>query len=87
MREHILSRGSEFIPYISSQKTYYDFQSQINYLEKNYENKLIHSQEINGPTIKTESLEASDHDNIVMQCFLKGPTATTYTIEESDKDN
>lgn len=90
MREHILSRTSEYIPHISSEKTHYDFRSQVNYSEENFQNKLTHNHSCKGPTAVTETVEPSDLDNIInissLQHSLKGPTHLTFTVEQTDTD-
>lgn len=90
MKEHILSRSSEYIPHCLSEKTHYDFASQINYLDEKFLNKLIHGHEGKGPTAVTETVEPSDQDNVVIalshQLSLQGPTSMTYTVEKTDKD-
>lgn len=90
MREHILSRSSEYIPHSSSAKTHYDFTSQVNYLDEEFHNKLIYGFGPKGPTAVTETVEPSDQDNVIIalshQLSLKGPTTMTYTVEQTDKD-
>lgn len=91
MKEHILSRGSEFIPLISSIERHYDFESQVNYVEEKFENKLIHEYGPKGQTIVTEAVEMNDPDNILgfvpNRHLFNEPTKLTYTVENTDTDN
>lgn len=93
MKEHILSRGSEFIPHISSLETHYDFESQVNYLEENFENKAVFNKTCKDKTKLTETVEQSDRDQVVgfTPAYFNSQklytTKATFTVENTDKDH
>lgn len=79
MKEHILSSYSSKIEKLRV-NSYYDFETQLSYCEKDFVNKII-SKGVHCGTIHTFTVEASDPDEIVL-----GSTTVTKTLEASDPD-
>lgn len=83
MKSHVLSSVSSKIEAQEITHSYYDFNTQISYMDKIHANKLVQRKGLQC-TGTTKIIEGSDTDGS-MYSVLKG-TVLTETVEDSDAD-
>lgn len=82
MRKHILSSVAQTVEAIKPLFTYYDFKSQVSYIDKDFKKKIV-SLYVKEKRIETRTLEDSNPDEFRLN---GNGSKKTFTLENSDPD-